>query len=441
MTNENFLNDLTGKYLEYFTARNYDGNYKSTIRLAVRTFLSYMKEKESAGSVEEILSIDRAGLSLFENELSKGISGEKRELSPYTVRSYMKVVRRFLKDLAVRHGIPFTAANDRRFICREYMKGFPEGLRKTGLEYIEKRSKEGTPKNSMKKIRTGVEMFARYLYENCGLSEFIGMKKEDVKNYVKYLSELTPTATTKKGVLNEKLYCAASVNRYLHDLKPFLMWLSKRGLCSGLSNHVRLLRSEDRLSRNILSRKEIVKLLNVRAESPLEFMLKTICVLLYASGLRVGELTALKRDGIDFENKSVCIFETKTGKERTVPIGDVGAAYLKLYLENVRPFICKGPIDSETVFVSIYEGRKFCHETVNRYLKGVCQKAEIRKRISCHCFRHSYGTHLLENGAGIKTVSMLLGHADLMSTEKYTRLNPESLRLTLLKYHPRERLI
>jgi integrase/recombinase XerD len=133
------------------------------------------------------------------------------------------------------------------------------------------------------------------------------------------------------------------------------------------------------------------------------------------------------------------VFETKTGKERTVPIGDVGMSYLKLYLEKVRPLVCKGFTDENTVFVSIYEGKTLCHETINRFLGEACGKAEIKKKITCHCFRHSFGTHLLENGAGIKTVSMLLGHTDLMSTEKYTRLNPESLRLTLLKYHPREK--
>jgi len=72
-------------------------------------------------------------------------------------------------------------------------------------------------------------------------------------------------------------------------------------------------------------------------------------------------------------------------------------------------------------------------------LKIFCRRAGIKKLITCHCFRHSFGTHLLENGAGIKEVSELLGHEDLGTTERYTRLNPEHLRQTLLKYHPRER--
>ena len=76
--------------------------------------------------------------------------------------------------------------------------------------------------------------------------------------------------------------------------------------------------------------------------------------------------------------------------------------------------------------------------TVNRSLKIFCRRAGIKKLITCHCFRHSYGTHLLENGAGIKEVSELLGHEDLSTTERYTQLNPEHLRQTLLKYHPRE---
>jgi integrase/recombinase XerD len=113
--------------------------------------------------------------------------------------------------------------------------------------------------------------------------------------------------------------------------------------------------------------------------------------------------------------------------------------YLKLYLEHVRCLVCKGFTDDETVFVSMYEGKKVNTEGVNRNLKRFCKKADIKKRISCHCFRHSFGTHLLEAGAKLKQVSDLLGHSDLSTTEKYVRLNPEQLRLTVLKYHPRER--
>ena len=88
-------------------------------------------------------------------------------------------------------------------------------------------------------------------------------------------------------------------------------------------------RAEDKVSRNILNRKEVVKLFNVKAETPLEFMLKTIQVVLYSSGVRIGELLALKIEDINFEDQEAVIFETKTNKERLVQLGDIGTAYLK----------------------------------------------------------------------------------------------------------------
>ena len=85
-----------------------------------------------------------------------------------------------------------------------------------------------------------------------------------------------------------------------------------------------------------------------------------------------------------------------------------------------------------------YEGKPLRETTVNKYLKEFCKKAGIKKKISSHCFRHSYGSHLLENGADIKIISDLLGHSKLSTTERYTRMSPENLREVIENHHPRE---
>jgi integrase/recombinase XerD len=170
---------------------------------------------------------------------------------------------------------------------------------------------------------------------------------------------------------------------------------------------------------------------------------------LYGSGLRIGEVLSLRFKDIEarldetrlLENKEAVVYETKTNRERRVQLGEVAAGYLRLYLKHVRERIsCRkekpGPMDY--IFVTIRHAEKLSQDTVNRCLKRFCRRAGIKKTITCHCFRHSFGTHLLENGAGIKEVSELLGHEDLTTTERYTRLNPEHLRQTILKYHPRE---
>lgn len=143
-------------------------------------------------------------------------------------------------------------------------------------------------------------------------------------------------------------------------------------------------------------------------------------------------------ENIDWDNGELLIYEQKTGKERKVFMGEAGKAYLKLYVGNVRENVCYGQNPGGMVFASIRDGKVIANGTVNIHLREFCRRAGIKKHVSCHCFRHSFGTHLLENGVSLKMVSELLGHDSLGSTEKYTRLYPEHLRQTILKYHPRE---
>ena len=136
----------------------------------------------------------------------------------------------------------------------------------------------------------------------------------------------------------------SSVNKHIDALRVFLIWLSKKGEypnCYNIHTSVRRVNEGDKVSRNIFTRKELSALFNRKAENPSEFMMKAIFVILYASGLRCGELLSMKLSDIDeahfFENKEAVVYEPKTRKERIVQFGEVGAAYLRLYLENIRP--------------------------------------------------------------------------------------------------------
>ena len=273
------------------------------------------------------------------------------------------------------------------------------------------------------------------------LMKFPDIRGADVKEFIRFLMDLND----KEG---KKLYSTSTVNIFLTIIRGFLRFMAKKGVCMGLADTIRCVKREDYLSKNILNRKELVKLFSVKAENPAEFMMKSVFVILYGSGLRIGEVLALKFKDIDLEKKEACVFETKTNKERMVQLGEAACEYLRLYIDCVREHFndevgTKIHKDDDYIFVSLvksfHHAEKICSETVNQYLKIFCRRAGIKKLITCHCFRHSFGTHLLENGAGIKEVSELLGHEDLGTTERYTRLNPEHLRQTLLKYHPRER--
>ena len=323
----------------------------------------------------------------------------------------------------------------------EGIENYPEEFRNAYFEYSQAVIKADKPKRSINRIKFTIRTFFRYLTEERHLMKFPDIRGADVKEFIRFLMDLND----KEG---KKLYSTSTVNIFLTIIRGFLRFMAKKGVCMGLADTIRCVKREDYLSKNILNRKELVKLFSVKAENPAEFMMKSVFVILYGSGLRIGEVLALKFKDIDLEKKEACVFETKTNKERMVQLGEAACEYLRLYIDCVREHFndevgTKIHKDDDYIFVSLvksfHHAEKICSETVNQYLKIFCRRAGIKKLIPCHCFRHSFGTHLLENGAGIKEVSELLGHEDLGTTERYTRLNPEHLRQTLLKYHPRER--
>ena len=415
------IENLVQDFLNYYKIRGFKHQGLIVKKNALITFTAYLREKLNITEPEGFKSLRKADLENFAGYL------QAKSLSNDTIRTYIQVSRCFLKHCGL--GVEQTGGGKPQI---DLYAGLPEELRSVCLEYVEKRKNEGYPASTTGRLAEHARNFLKYLVFERNVNSFADLRRDDVKDYVKYLAD----QTDKKG---GRVYAPSTLRQKTNLVKPFLIFLSKKGLCAGFSGQMGSVRAEDKVSRNILSRKEVVKLFNVKAETPLEFMLKTIQIVLYSSGVRIGELLALKIEDINFEDQEAVIFETKTNKERIVQLGDVGTAYLKLFIDQVRLLVCRGFIRDTKVFPSAYEGKIPCNETVNRYLSKACSKAGIKKKITCHCFRHSYGSHLLENGAGIKQVSDLLGHEKLATTERYTKLSPEHLRLTLLKYHPRER--
>ncbi len=418
MSIENLIQD----FLSYYKIRGFKHQGLIVKKNALLLFTAYLREKLNITEPEGLRSLTKEKFETFADYL------KTKFLSKDTIRTYGQVAKCFLmRNDLLPTGTGWGKAK------KDLLTGLPEEMISVYFEYVEKRKNEGYPASTTGRLAEHARNFLKYLVFERNVTRFIDLRKDDVKDYVKYLADQT-------DIEGNRLYAPSTLRQKTNLVKPFLIFLSKKGLCGGFSGQMGSVRAEDKVSRNILNRKEVVKLFNVKAETPLEFMLKTIQVVLYSSGVRIGELLALKIEDINFEDQEAVIFEAKTNNERIVQLGDVGTAYLKLFIDNVRPNICRGFVEGTRAFPSAYEGKNPCNETVNRYLSKACTKAGIKKKITCHCFRHSYGSHLLENGAGIKQVSDLLGHEKLATTERYTKLSPEHLRLTLLKYHPRESL-
>ncbi|RRG17718.1 site-specific tyrosine recombinase XerD [Weissella viridescens] len=185
----------------------------------------------------------------------------------------------------------------------------------------------------------------------------------------------------------------------------------------------------------VLSVAEVDALLAVPdTNTPLGLRNRTMLEVMYATGLRVSELVNLKLDDLHLE---IGLIQTigKGDKERIIPIGDVAAHWLQRYLSDGRPFLGKQQA-ADVIFLNDH-GRQLTRQGVWKLIKQMVRQAGITKDVSPHTLRHSFATHILENGADLRIVQELLGHADISTTQIYTHISDKRLTEVYDKSHPR----
>ena len=185
-----------------------------------------------------------------------------------------------------------------------------------------------------------------------------------------------------------------------------------------------------------LSLEEIEKLISATDENT-DLAKRNRCMIevLYGCGLRVSELTELQISNINFKENYLKI-QGKGDKVRFVPLADYTADFIKNYINNIRSKQKINPKHSDILFLNS-RGAQISRQMVFLIIKEIVRKAGIQKNISPHTFRHSFATHLLQNGADLRFIQEMLGHSSITTTEIYTHLNTEELHETILKYHPR----
>jgi integrase/recombinase XerD len=177
---------------------------------------------------------------------------------------------------------------------------------------------------------------------------------------------------------------------------------------------------------HLMEQPEVLKPLGLRDRAMLELM--------YGSGLRVSELLALKVEDINlYEGYLICL--GKGSKERIVPINDTSAEWVRRYLRTVRLRLVRR-LAEELLFLN-HRGWQMTRQGFFKILRSYAQHAGIGRDLSPHCLRHSFATHLLENGADLRSVQELLGHADITTTQIYTQLSNVHLRSVYSACHPR----
>ncbi|MEI8366540.1 MAG: site-specific tyrosine recombinase XerD [Parachlamydiaceae bacterium] len=283
------------------------------------------------------------------------------------------------------------------------------------LSYIA--SEKGLAQNTVEAYRRDVESFVTFLKDN----SIVSIAAVETNDIIAFLSSLS-----------ERGYASASICRMLAAIKMFFRFLSREGVIT--INRALYLQTPKlwQLIPDVLTCEEVDLL--VKQPDPLTFSGardRAILEVLYASGLRVSELCSLDLYSVD--ELSVRVMG-KGSKERIVPIGEEAISAIDHYLLHFR-----GNFDSEkqlALFVN-KRGQRIDRSTVWRMIKNYGKQAGITKNISPHTLRHSFATHLLDNGADLRVIQEMLGHASISTTDRYTHISRSHLQEAFDSFHPR----
>lgn len=236
--------------------------------------------------------------------------------------------------------------------------------------------------------------------------------------------------------LKEKGLAAATIARKLAAIKAFYRFMTAEGYMDANPAEVVEAGTKGIKLPRVLSEDEVVRLLNQPDITSAEgFRDRTMLEVLYATGMRVSELINITLERVDLNMKYIIAFG-KGSKERIVPLGSVAAEFLQHYLEKVRPKLTHAGRNTNIVFLA-FGGHELTRQRFWQIIRAYGRKANINKALTPHILRHSFATHLLDNGADLRSVQELLGHSDISTTQIYTHLTNKRLRDIYAKAHPR----
>jgi integrase/recombinase XerD len=281
---------------------------------------------------------------------------------------------------------------------------------------------DGLSKNSLSAYRRDLTLFANWL-------ELDSERTKSVYQVVE--ADLTAYMASKR---DDK---ASTANRRLTVFKRFYRYALRQHLVE--QDPCLKLRAAKQAQRfpKVLSEEQITTLLNTpdTAEA-LGLRDRTMLELMYASGLRVSEIVSLKTVALGLNEGVVRVVNGKGGKERLVPFGAEAGEWLRRYLQEARHVLLEGKTCQE-VFVGRHTGSGLTRQAFWSIIKRYAQLADIKVPLSPHTLRHAFATHLLNHGADLRVVQLLLGHADISTTQIYTHVARERLKSIHAQHHPR----
>ena len=248
------------------------------------------------------------------------------------------------------------------------------------------------------------------------------INENDISNYLKYLKE-------------EKKLTPRSIERHLTTLRGLFKYLVKIEIIKyDITKNIDNLKIGKHLP-NTLTIDEVEKLMDISLDNPFNYRTKAMLEMMYGSGLRVSELVNLTLNDIDLYNDTILI-HGKGDKERIVPLGDYAKEYLIEYL-NVRNSLIKRKNGNPDKLFLNNHGKPITRNGFNFLLNKLLKEKGIEKEVTPHTLRHSFATHMLDNGADLRTIQELLGHSDIVTTRIYTHVSKKQIQDNYNKYETR----
>ena len=284
------------------------------------------------------------------------------------------------------------------------------------LEFLQKDKKLSN--NTLQSYKRDITQYESYINEEN--LQYLKVTKDDIKNYLENLKNIGKKTST--------------ISRNLASIRSFYQYLVRtKKIKEDPTEGIQSPKVEKRVP-SVLSSKEVellleqpkaVDLKGIRDKAMLEFA--------YATGMRVTEIISLNVEDINLETGYATCRNGK--KERTVPIGNMSLKALKDYILNARKIMIKDE-KQNALFVNV-NGKRLTRQGFWKIIKYYKDQAHIDKDITPHVLRHSFATHLLQNGADLKSIQTMLGHSDILSTQVYMQFQDESLKNIYKKAHPR----
>ena len=284
------------------------------------------------------------------------------------------------------------------------------------LEFLQKDKKLSN--NTLQSYKRDITQYESYINEEN--LQYLKVTKDDIKKYLENLKNIGKKTST--------------ISRNLASIRSFYQYLVRtKKIKEDPTEGIQSPKVEKRVP-SVLSSKEVellleqpkaVDLKGIRDKAMLEFA--------YATGMRVTEIINLNLEDVNLKEGYVSC--TNANKQRNIPLGAISINALKEYIKKARPYLIKSE-DEKSLFVNI-NGKRLTRQGFWKIVKFYKEQAHIDKDITPHVLRHSFATHLLQNGADLKAIQVMLGHSDISSTQVYMQFQDPGIKNEYKKAHPR----